>query len=433
MAFLEHAKKVHIVGAGGIGISALARLLHDAGKDVSGCDRNASELGEALSREGITVSVGHAVEHVSADTNALIYSDAVSAGSSGYLERERAESLGIPTLSYFAALGEVTNGYDLIAVAGTHGKTTTTAMLADILEEAKLDPTVVVGSIRSKTGSNFRSGGGRYFLLEADEYMRHFLYLSPKVLVITNIDRDHLDYYKDLEDIQGAFRELAQKVPADGFIITDVSHPHVIPVLEGVRATVIDYKDAGEIPKLKFPGEHNVANARAVLSAARALGVSDEVALPALSSFAGTARRFEYKGETSVGAFVYDDYAHNPPKVRAALKGTRQEFPERRIVAVFQPHLYSRTKLLLSEFSESFVDADEVIVLPIYAAREQDDGSISSEILAKEIQKHGSKVSPLSFVDAEGYLKDTLGSNDIVLTLGAGEAYRVGDALLATS
>ncbi|HYF10305.1 MAG TPA: Mur ligase family protein, partial [Candidatus Paceibacterota bacterium] len=298
---LKQAKRVHIVGVGGIGISALARLLRHQGKEVSGCDRTASELGEALAREGISVSLGHAAEHVSPDIDLLIYSDAIPSGNP---ERLRAEELGIPTLSYFEALGEATEGYDLIAVAGTHGKTTTTALLADILEEAKLDPTVVVGSLRTKTGTNFRPGESRYFLVEADEYMRHFLHLSPRVLVITNIDRDHLDYYKDLADIQSAFRALAEKVPADGYIVASAADPHILPVLGNVKATVVDYTMAGEVPALKFPGKHNRANARAALAAARVLGVADDVALPALASFEGTARRFEFKGETKAGTFV---------------------------------------------------------------------------------------------------------------------------------
>lgn len=425
----KQAKRIHLIGIGGIGISALARLLHHEGRTISGTEDNESpQTLDELRAQGVSISLD-------LDPKALpladcyIYSDAWLTKHPEVLEEAR--SRGVPALSYFEALGKATRGYYLFAVAGTHGKTTTTAMLTDILERAELDPTAVIGSLRAKTKSNFRPGGKKYFVVEADEYMRHFLYFSPQVLIITNIDRDHLDYYKDLADIQSAFRELAQKVPEDGFVVCDTSHPHLFPVLEGLKATIVNYAEAGDIPKLKFPGKHNVANACAALAAARVLGVADEVAYKALADFAGTARRFEYKGETPVGALVYDDYAHNPPKVRAALEGTREYFPNKRIVAVFQPHLYSRTRLLLPEFAESFGDANEVIVLPIYAAREQDDGLVSSETLASELGKRGVKVSPLSFLEAEGYLKSTLGPSDVVLTLGAGEAHKVGEAILS--
>ncbi|MCE9643688.1 UDP-N-acetylmuramate--L-alanine ligase [Candidatus Parcubacteria bacterium] len=426
---LTQAKRIHLIGIGGIGISALARLLHHEGRVISGTEDNESAATlDELRAQGVSISLDLDPKALpSADC--YIYSDAWLTKHPAVLEEAR--SRGVPTLSYFEALGKATRGYYLFAVAGTHGKTTTTAMLTDILEEAKLDPTAVVGSLRVKTKSNFRPGGGKYFVVEADEYMRHFLYFSPQVLVITNIDRDHLDYYRDLEDIQSAFRELALKVPEDGFVVCDTANPHLFPVIEGLRATVVNYAEAGEIPQLKLPGKHNIANAKAALSAARTVGVKDDVVLPALASFEGTARRFEYKGETPAGAFVYDDYAHNPPKVRAALEGTREKYPDRRIVAVFQPHLYSRTRLLLPEFAESFGDANEVIVLPIYAAREQDDGSTSSEMLADELGKRGVKVSPLSFIEAEEYLKSTLGPSDLVLTLGAGEAHKVGEAILS--
>lgn len=425
------AKRVHVIGIGGIGISALARLLVHEGREVSGTEDNESpQTLDELRTRGVPISLDLEPKSLPV-ADCYVYSDAWLTKHPAVLEEAR--SRGVPALSYFEALGEVANAYHLFAVAGTHGKTTTTAMLTDILETAGLDPTAVIGSLRTKTKSNFRPGVGKYFVVEADEYMRHFLYFSPQVLVITNIDRDHLDYYRDLEDIQSAFRELAQKVPENGFVICNASHPHLAPVLEGLKATVVDYAAVGEIPTLKLPGKHNVENAQAALAAARTLGVSDEVAFQALASFEGTARRFEYKGETPAGALVYDDYAHNPQKVQAALAGARERFPERRIVAVFQPHLYSRTRLLLPEFAESFGNVDEVIVLPIYAAREQDDGTISSEKLAEELSKHGAKVSSLSFAEAEGYLKSTLGPRDLVLTLGAGEAYKVGEALLTKS
>ncbi len=318
----------------------------------------------------------------------------------------------------------------MIVVAGTHGKTTTTAMVIDVLEAANLDPRGWVGSLRTKTKSNFRDGKGKYFVGEADEYRRHFLSYWPKILVITNIDADHLDYYKDLVDIQSAFQELAERVPADGFIVCNEKDSHIIHVLKNVQATVIDYAQIADVPKLQFPGNHNIQNAQAALGVAEALRIERSVADEALAAFEGTARRFEFRGTTAHGALVYDDYGHNPQKVVAALQGARELYPDRKIFVVFQPHLFSRTKLLFTEFSKSFSGADDVVVLPIYAAREKDDGTVSSADLAAAITQNGTPAQALDFKAAAVYLQGKLSSGDVVMTLGAGEAFRVGDELL---
>lgn len=337
-------------------------------------------------------------------------------------------------LSYPQTLDLISKEKYTIAVSGTHGKTTTTAMVASILIDAGLDPSVIVGSLMKHpdgSESNFIAGKSKYLIVEADEYKKSFHNLHPHILVINNIDEDHLDFYKDLADIQNSFAELAKRIPADGFLVCNTSDPHVQPVIKQVTCKVIDYGSKKSEIKLKIPGEHNRSNARAVLAVAEALGIDQKKAEQTLEQFSGVWKRFEYKGETANGALVYDDYAHNPQKIKAALAGARELFPKKRIVVVFQPHLYSRTKLLLEIFATSFADADEIILLPIFAAREVHDQSISSEVLAERMGVHHvGGVSCKTEAETEQYLRKTLTKNDVLITAGAGEAFKVGENLL---
>ena len=341
---LKQANKIHIVGAGGIGISALARLLKLQGKEVTGCDRGASVITEELAKDGIPVAEGHDTLHLLPRVDLLVYSDAVPADNP---ERVEARTLGIPEKSYFEVLGEIANEYKLVAVAGSHGKTTTTAMLVDVFEAGGLDPTAVVGSLRAKTRSNFRAGSGDYFIAEADEWRRHFLQFSPYILVITNIDADHLDYYRDMEDIQDAFHELALKVPPDGFLVCDPNNKLLQPVIEGLNCFVVDYRQYFDAELLLKVLPFNCINAAAALAVAHIAGVDATVARRALGEFTGTWRRFEYKGKTASGALVYDDYGHHPTEVTVTLGSIREHFPGRKIIVAFHPHLYHKTKKLL--------------------------------------------------------------------------------------
>ncbi len=440
---LTRVERVYFVGIGGIGISALARLFLVAGKRVSGCNENRSKITEMLMRTGIKVDIGQSLELVPRDLDLIVYSNAIKVAAPEFLEE--LSTLGLPLQSYPAVLGEIACGYYTIAVAGTHGKTTTTAMLAKIMMEAGLDPTVVVGALLLDgptaeltnfiaPSTRFGAGGRNYLLVEADEYQRAFLSLSPQVLVITNIDLDHLDYYHDLADIQSAFVALATKVPADGFVIYDGAQANLAPVIEAVTAKRIDYSAlAGRSDELKLmvPGRHNLANARATLGAAEALGIAPARALEALSHFKGVWRRFEFVGRMSSGALVYDDYAHNPPKIRAALQGTREAFPSKKIIAVFQPHLYSRTRALFADFAISFTDADEVIVTDIYAAREKPDSRVSSVDLAAAIRQTGKTARHLaSFSEIISYLKRVAVADEVIILLGAGDISRLGDSLV---
>jgi len=420
--------RAHFVGIGGIGLSALARLLRHNGKKVSGYDRSPSPVTDALVKEGIHIAFGDEVDGVAEKIDLAIYSDAVPADNH---ERVRMRELGIPEISYFEALGQIANKYKLIAVAGSHGKTTTTAMLVDIFEAAGLDPTAVVGSLRAKTRSNFRAGKSEYFIVEADEWRRHFLQFSPYILVITNIDADHLDYYRDIEDIQDAFRELAEKVPADGFVVCDPNHRFLQPVIKDLRCFIVDYRpffdEQLELKVLPF----NRINAAAALAVAHVAGIEADIARKALGEFTGTWRRFEYKGKTTRGALVYDDYAHHPTEIAVTLASVREQFPQKKIFVAFHPHLYSRTRKLLGEFSKAFDAADDIVVAPIFAARETPIPSISNEILAEHIRAEGKNARALnSFEEIEKYLRDTACDGDIIITMGAGDIYKVGERLV---
>lgn len=432
---LSKAHSIHVIGIGGIGISAVARMLLLQGKKVSGSDRGESEVTTELVKVGATISIGQKADNIPADCDLVIYTVAIPHDNPELME---ATKRGVAMLTYPQTLQIISAQKYTIAVSGTHGKTTTTAMIASIMIEAGLEPTVLVGSLMTNPKKhtervNFLSGTSEYFVVEADEYKKSFHNLSPKILVINNLDLDHLDFYKDLADIQQSFRELALKVPQDGFVIADISHPHIVPVIKDLKCHLVDSKPFENFSyKLSVPGIHNKANASSALAVASVLKIHEAQSQKALMAFKGTWRRFEYKGETVSGALVYDDYAHNPQKVSAALQGAREMFPDKKIIAIFQPHLYSRTKLLLQEFASAFTNANQVFLAPIYAAREVHDPTISSEMLAESINQHG--VPARAFRDLQSiadYLSLQNFKNDTVLiTVGAGDVYTVGDTLL---
>ncbi|HAO64993.1 TPA: UDP-N-acetylmuramate--L-alanine ligase [Candidatus Taylorbacteria bacterium] len=432
MPEIIEAKKIHFIGIGGIGVSAMARMMLHEGKQVSGSDRSQSEITEMLEAKGIIVSYEQKAENIVAGTDLVVYTVAVTDENP---ELAQAKKMGINTLTYPEFLGLVSKGKYTIAVSGTHGKTTTTAMIAKILIDAGLDPTVIVGSlIKDEYGdrTNYIPGKSKYLVIEACEYKRSFLQYHPQILVITNIDNDHLDYYKDLADIQSAFAELAERIPQDGFIVTDKINPAVAPVLQKVEAKVLNYTLYNNLPMvLKVPGLHNKKNAAAAFTVAIALGVDPKVAQGALESFAGTWRRFEYKGETGNGARVYDDYGHHPTEIRATLQGARELYPRERLIVAFQPHLYSRTKSLMDDFSTAFEQADEVIFGPIYAAREIDDGTVSSEILAAKIAEHGSYAKAFkTLAETEKYLAGNNKKGDVIVVMGAGDIYKIAENIV---
>jgi UDP-N-acetylmuramate--alanine ligase len=359
----------------------------------------------------------------------VVYTEAMRAD---HPELVAAREAGLRTINYFEALGEVANEYYLIAVAGTHGKTTTTAMLIDILEEAGFDPTAIVGSLRTKTGTNYRAGKSKYFIVEACEYKRDFLTLEPDVLVITNIEHEHVDYYKDLEDVQDAFHELAMKVPKEGAVIAIRSDAKVAPVLRSLRARVYDYKiEVFRSIALRQPGLYNRMNAGAARATALVLGADKDIIAQALENFAGTARRFEYKGDVN-GAHLYDDYAHHPTEIEATISGVRELYPGKKLTIVFQSHTYSRTSELFERFAEALSKADRVLMLPIYAAREENESGVTAEKLSESISEKGTHSEFFhTFEGATITVKESVGPDDIVVVMGAGDVTKVATMLTA--
>lgn len=421
-------KNVHMVGIAGVGMSALAQLLADAGVRVTGSDNAVFPTLDAVERKGIKVTIGYMENNIPEDTELVIHTDAAHDDNP---ERREADRRHIPEMSYFQALGEVAKGRYTIAIAGTHGKTTTTGMLAKILVDAGASPTAVIGSIVKDFSSNYVPGTSDLFVVEACEYRDHLLELSPDLLVINNLEWDHTDYFASLADLQATFKKAIERVPADGAIVTDPQNPNIAPLLMYAKARVIDYTSEAAF-ELRMPGEFNQMNARAAAAAARAVlpDISTELIARSLTAFHGTWRRFEYKGKSASGAEVYDDYAHHPTAIRVTLKALRAKTAGRLYVA-FHPHLYSRTRDLLDEFAVAFVDADRVLIAPIYAARETDDGTISSEILAERIRATGVDAVALGSFDTIEEALGEAGPEDTIVTMGAGDIYKVADALVA--
>lgn len=433
---LSKIKKVFFIGIGGIGISALAKMCKARGMEVSGINDEEGKTVDLLREEGIEVKIQkdfaqeypatlrHYSQNLSEfllpESDLYVYSDAWIYRGPQIIQKAR--DTGKPVMSYFEALGEFAKGYKVIAITGTHGKTTTTAMVGEMLIDAGLDPTVIVGSFVKSFNSNFRAGNPsassgqevNYLVVEADEYNRHFLQFHPFIGAVTNIEADHLDCYKDLDDIKNAFNQF----------------------LTQSENKITDYKGyLDKVPKLLVPGDHNKENAALALAISHLLGIEESVAIKSLANFSGTWRRLENRGKTENGTIIYDDYAHHPTEIRASLKALRDTYQGKRIVVVFQPHLYSRTKALFEDFSKSFQGADLAVFLPIYFAREAKDESVSSGKLAEAVCENGGKA--IAFTDfelAEAYIKGlNLGPNDVLVTMGAGEAYKIADKLFKFS
>lgn len=397
-----------MVGIGGIGMSALAQLYAHEGARVTGSDRSASLTTEMLEDKGIAVRIGQLAENVPEDTDLLVYSAAVPSENT---ERVRGRELGIPELNYPEALGQVTAGKRLIAVVGTHGKTTTTAMIGKMLEDAGKDPTVVVGSIVPQWQTNFRPGGSDLFVVEACEYRKHFLAFHPEVLVVTNIEWDHTDFYKTEGEFVAAFDE----VKAQAGRVIDAS-----------------VYQATSVPELHLPGSFNQDNARAAKAGVMALcpDIDEAVLDESLRNFKGTWRRFEYKGKTVSGADLYDDYAHHPTSIVKTIQAAREKFLGKQIVVFFHPHLYSRTRDLFDGFVAALKTADQVYVLPVFAAREPHDASVSNEALAEAIRKNGGKAEAVGGMEEVTEKIKYFGAETVVFTMGAGDVYKAGEASL---
>lgn len=432
---LSKVKKVFFVGIGGIGISAIARMMLLEGKEVFGSDISTSGIAEELAKLGAKISTGQGLELIPQGVDLIVYTIAVPKYDPDFFKL--LEKSGIQILSYPEILGIITTNKYTIAISGTHGKTTTTAMIAKILIDAKHDPSVIVGSLLKDSKSNLIVGKTNFFVVEACEYEKSFLHIKPRMLIITNIEEDHLDYYKDLKDIQHAFKELM--LQTGDLIIFNAKDENTSKVVqeyqnEDPKNGILDYsKFIEKVPKLAVPGLHNRLNAAAALAVADTLNIPEDIAHKSIAEFSGTWRRLEKKGQTAEGAIVYDDYAHHPTEIKASLEALRELYPkgEKNITVLFQPHLYSRTKALFKEFTECFSGADNVFLLPIYFAREEPIPSITSEKLAEAIKMHkGEAVAFADFAKAEEWITNMkLGPKDIFVTMGAGEAYKVADKI----
>ncbi len=424
---IDKILRIHFIGIGGIGMSALARHFVSEKKNVSGSDSVLSPLTKTLDSEGIQIFAEQIGSNITSDIDLVVYTEAVS------LENEElkvAKKMKVPVMNYFEALAMAMNPYYLIVIAGTHGKTTTTAMITDIFEIEGKDPTAVIGSLRAKTEKNYRAGKSKYAIVEACEYKRDFLHLNPDVLVITNIEHDHVDYYKDLKDVQSAFRTLAEQVHETGVVIANTSDHKLAPVLEGLTVPVVNYIEFLDLDlSLKQPGIHNRLNAAAALAVSDNEKLNLNVAKNSLEQFTGTWRRFEYKGEVN-GAVVYDDYAHHPTEIRATIDAVRELYPERKLTIVFQPHTFTRTKALFDEFAKALGLADSVIILPIYAAREENVSGVSSRELAVRSLEFASEAQfAASFAAAEKNIKKTMTKEDVLVVMGAGDITELASLL----
>ncbi len=449
-------RHLHFVGIGGIGMSGMAEILLHQGFTISGSDESLGETTERLSKLGATIFKGHQASHVEG-ADVVVYTSAVHADEN--VETREAMARKIPVIKRSEMLAELMRMKYGIAIAGTHGKTTTTTITGMVVMQGGFDPTIMVGGrVHSFDQTNAVVGKGDIMIVEADEYDRTFLKLSPSLVVITNIDTDHLDIYADIDDIKSAFVEFAGKVPFYGALVVCLDDPMVRSILPKIARRTLTYgltpqaqlraidivtdgmssrfhvqlnrEDLGEV-KLQVPGEHNVRNALGAIGIGLELGMSFADIARGISRFSGVMRRFQVKG-TAQGVVVIDDYAHHPTEVQATLQAARSGWRESRIIAVFQPHLFSRTRDLYNEFGSSFFDADVLVVTDVYPSREQPIEGISGKLIADTASDFGHR--NVMYVpdkkDVPSHLKSLAQPGDVVITMGAGDIYRYGEAFL---
>lgn len=451
----ENIKTIHFTGIGGISMSGLAEILADEGYIITGSDIRSSSIIQKLEKMGIKIKIGHEAENIRG-ADLVVYTAAVKPDNP---ELAAARQKGIPCVDRAALLGEIMSKYTAgIAVAGTHGKTTTTSMISMIMLKEGLDPTVHIGGELDAIGGSTRIGGKKYFITEACEYTGSFLKLHPYLAIILNVEYDHADYYKNYGQVKNAFLEFAKLVPENGHLLVNGDDRSAVEIMGRVRcnktvyslsdgekdwsAANVRFEDSGftsytlmhrnkpvcEI-QLRVPGMYNVSNSLAAIAACSLMGCSLESAAKALSEFGGAHRRFELKG-VSGGIKVIDDYAHHPSEVAATLKAARK-YARSRIWCVFQPHTYSRTKFLMDGFAAAFYNADTVILADIYAAREIDTGEVNSAMLADKIAESGKQALYIKGFDKiVEYLDKNAAPGDLIITMGAGDVYKVGDMFL---
>jgi len=446
-------RHIHMVGIGGIGMSGMAEILLLRGYKVSGSDQSESETTHRLKKLGATIYKDHSPENIEG-ADVVVYTSAVKAKENE--ETREAMSRNIPVIKRSEMLAELMRMKYGIGIAGTHGKTTTTTMTGHVVQDGSFDPTIIVGGrVHSFDKTNAVVGTGDIIIVEADEYDRTFLRLSPSLVVITNIEAEHLDIYKDIDDVKDAFVEFANKVPFYGAVVVCLDNPEVRSILPKIKKRTISYgynpqaqvravnisqntffskftvlfgeESLGEI-ELNAPGDHNVKNALASVAVGLELGIPFDKIKSGLERFEGVFRRFQHKLNTDE-LIVIDDYAHHPTEVQATIQAARKGWPERRIIAVFQPHLYSRTQQMYKEFGLSFFDAEVLVVTNIYPSREKPIEGVTGALIADTAKNYGHK--DVHYVkdknDLPGKLKEITKTGDIIITMGAGDIYRYGE------
>lgn len=451
--YKDKEKHVHFIGIGGISMSGLASILVDRNFCVSGSDRSDSPILEKLRNMGAKIYIGHSAENVKG-ADIVVYTAAILDDNPELMEAKR---LNIPAIDRAEFLGSMMRHFPkAICISGTHGKTTATSMLSLMLLKGGLDPTIMVGGELDAIGGNVRPGSSPYMVAEACEYKASFLKFFPKIGIILNIDADHLDFYKDIEDIYNTFLKFSKNIPEDGLLIGCAEDSRVMDIVNQASCETLTYgikkgdftahnitynnlghpsfqvlwsgKLLGDV-KLSVPGEHNILNALASIACGSYLGLDFEVMASSLQSYSGTHRRFEKKGEVN-GVTVIDDYAHHPTEMKATIRAALN-YPHKRLYCVFQPHTYTRTYTLFKEFTEAFDGLDKLILVDIYAAREKDTGLVSSKMLCDAVKERGVNCQYAgSFKEAVSILKDELNPGDVVITMGAGDVFKVGEMYL---
>ena len=433
--------RIHLIGIGGIGVSALAQYYLSKGHEVSGSDLFASEITDFLKKKGVKIFIGNFSKNIKKDFDLVVYSPAVKHDNP---EFKKAKQFKIKTQSYPEALGDLTKEYYTIAVAGAHGKSTTASMIALVLTKAGIDPTVIVGTkIKEFENSNFRYGESKLLVIEACEYDSSFLYYSPKIIVVTNVDKEHLDYFKTFANVKKAFKNFILRLPRPGepgypgFLVFNEDDKNISRVDEAKFKTVgysAEQKEFSKLKKiLKVPGHHNALNALAVLSVARILGIPDKISFKALSEFKGTWRRFEIKqgSANNKKITVVSDYGHHPNEISATLKAAREKYPKKIIWCVFQPHQHQRTYYLFNDFVKTFreMPIDCIIITDIYdvAGRETKKikKGVSSEKLVDKINRKNVFYLPMD--ELEFNIKENIKSGEVLIIMGAGNIYKLAD------
>ena len=451
----SHPIHIYFIGIGGISMSGLAEILLEKNFRISGSDVRKTTLTEALSQKGAVIYYGQAAGNLAEDIDLVVYTSAIHEDNPEFAAMKERQ---LPSLTRAELLGQMMKNYELpIAVSGTHGKTTTTSMISQILLENDSDPTLSIGGIFRPIQGNIRVGHSGIFVTEACEYTNSFLSFSPKIGIILNIEEDHLDFFKDIREIRSSFRRFAALLPEDGMLIINGDIQDYEEITAGLSCSVITYGSSGRMDysfsdltcgslghpafhlqtkagnsgsfALAVPGRHNVSNALAAIALSDLLGISHEVVKKALLKFTGTDRRFEYKGKCN-GFTIIDDYAHHPTEITATLEAA-SSYPHRELWCVFQPHTYTRTRAFLPEFARALTLADKVVLTDIYAARETDTLGISSQDLQAAVRQLGKECYYFSsFEEIEKFLLQSCTQDDLLITMGAGDVVKIGESLL---